>query len=221
MRVSPAHCPETNEPVAPRSDTWINMSPSLIHISLRAVFIVSVLAVITTVGRADAVISIPDTPDTSGSALASGASNDRLLRAFVASMAKKIDFEHSIPLTDFPTWGKTVEGASGVLDYRGHFPGGFVGHVALSGLAPKHIYILTLNGNPERAGNDKLKSPVPGNEKERYYDFQIIMTDGAGTFSATYGIALAAGNYDVRFYVKDTADFKIVLYHDFVPFTVE
>lgn len=30
-----------------------------------------------------------------------------------------------------------------------------------------------------------------------------------------------AALYQVRLYVKDAADFKIVLYHDYFPFTVE
>jgi len=36
-----------------------------------------------------------------------------------------------------------------------------------------------------------------------------------------HGVALPPGPYDVRFYVKDTSDFKIVLYHDFFPFGVQ
>jgi hypothetical protein len=53
------------------------------------------------------------------------------------------------------------------------------------------------------------------------YDFQTITTDATGRYNATYGLVLTAGPYDVRFYVKDTADFKIVLYRDFFKFTVE
>ena len=32
---------------------------------------------------------------------------------------------------------------------------------------------------------------------------------------------LPAGEYEVRFFVKDRTDYKIVLYHDFFKFTVE
>jgi hypothetical protein len=42
-----------------------------------------------------------------------------------------------------------------------------------------------------------------------------------GEYMATFAIALPKGPYDVRFYVKDTDDFKIVLYHDFFRFAVE
>jgi hypothetical protein len=35
------------------------------------------------------------------------------------------------------------------------------------------------------------------------------------------GVFLKPGGYDVRCYVKDTADFKIVLYRDFFRFEVK
>jgi hypothetical protein len=93
--------------------------------------------------------------------------------------------------------------------------------VALEGLLPDHPYILTLNGNPKLAGNANLIDSVPGGGPERYFDFQTVTTDARGSYLATFAIALPAGPYDVRFYVKDTSDFKIVLYHDFFPFGVE
>ena len=47
-------------------------------------------------------------------------------------------------------------------------------------------------------------------------------TTGAnGQYDATIGIRLPAGPYEVRFYVKDTADFKIILYRDFFKFQVD
>jgi hypothetical protein len=55
----------------------------------------------------------------------------------------------------------------------------------------------------------------------QYYDFQTIQTDATGGYLATFGIMLPAGPDDVRFFVKDTADFKIVLCHDFFKFSVE
>ncbi len=93
--------------------------------------------------------------------------------------------------------------------------------MTLEGLTPNHKYILTLNGNPARAGNDKLMETVDHNKKQKYYDFRTITTDANGRYHATFGIRLPAGPYDVRFYVKDTTDFKIILYHDFFKFTVE
>jgi hypothetical protein len=85
---------------------------------------------------------------------------------------------------------------------------------------PNRPYILTLNGNPERFGNENLPTPVPGNEQEKLFDFQIITTDSDGKYLTLYALALPKGAYDVRFYVKDTVDFKIVLCHDFFKFAV-
>lgn len=130
-------------------------------------------------------------------------------------------FEAPIPLTEFPQWGRLVPGASGAIQFHRSFAGGFVTKVALEGLLPHHKYILTLNGNPERAGNTNLVDPVPGNKAEKFFDFQIVTTDPKGSYLAVFGIALPKGPYDVRFYVKDTSDFKIVLFHEFFRFDVE
>jgi hypothetical protein len=142
------------------------------------------------------------------------------LSAFEADLAQPQAFPPPIPLADFPQYGRNVAGAGGQIQFHESFPGGFVVKVALHGLPTSHRFILTLNGNPERAGNNQLPETVPGNAREKYFDFQTITTDGAGRFEATYAVALPAGPYDLRFYVKDTADFKIVLYHDFFRFTV-
>ncbi|HVU25385.1 MAG TPA: hypothetical protein VHE13_14760 [Opitutus sp.] len=126
------------------------------------------------------------------------------------------------PLVNPPDWGRTISAATGgnVL-FHHRFPRGFVCRLVLHDLLPNHAYLLTLNGNPEKAGNDLLPTPVPGNEREKYYDFLDIQTDGLGGFAADLGIFLKPGAYDVRIYVKDTADFKIVLYRDFFPFRVD
>lgn len=128
-----------------------------------------------------------------------------------------------LPLVSPPEWGKTVAGAVGKIEFHDSFRGGFFVRVLLEGLSPKHGYILTLNGKPGLAGNEKLVDLVPGMEKEqeRYFDFMHVKTDEHGRYEATFGIALPAGPYDVRFYVKDTADFKIVLYHDYFKFKVD
>lgn len=141
--------------------------------------------------------------------------------AFKADLGHPSAFAAPLALVDFPQWGRLVRGASGGILFHPSFRGGFVVRVALEGLVPDHPYILTLNGNPERAGNASLVDPVPGNEREKYFDFQTVTTDARGTYQATFGIALPAGPYDVRFYVKDPADFKIVLYHDFFRFGVK
>ena len=124
-------------------------------------------------------------------------------------------------MSDLPQWGRKIPGATGTIQFHESFNGGFIVRVALEGLAPDHRYILTLNGNSERAGNNLLADPVPGNERERYLDFITITADSNGRYRANFGIRLPAGRYDVRFYVKDTSDFKIVLYRDFFKFSVE
>lgn len=162
-------------------------------------------------------------------ALASGATpaapKDPAKAAFLATC--QAEFAHpaaavaEYKLSAPPEWGKTIAGAGGVIGYHEAFRGGFFVKIGLAGLAPNHRYILTLNGNPMRVGNDRMPDPVPGNPKERYLDFLTLTTGADGSYQATFGIALPAGPYDVRFYVKDTADFKIVLFRDFFKFTVE
>jgi hypothetical protein len=143
------------------------------------------------------------------------------LAAYQADLARPAAFATPFALSAPPEWGRTVPGAAGTIQYHESFHGGFVVRVALEGLLPGHKYILCLNGNPALAGNDLLVDPVTPGAKERYYDFLTATTDAAGRYAATFGIALPVSPYDVRFYVKDTADFKIVLYHDYFKFTVE
>ena len=123
-------------------------------------------------------------------------------------------------LGEFPEFGRLVPGAGGELLFAKESEDGFMVRVILSELLPHHSYILTLNGNPERKGNSLLPKPVPGNEEEHYYDFQTIQTDADGAFEHSFAIRLPKGIYEIRFYVKDTEDFKIVLYHDFFPLSV-
>lgn len=126
-----------------------------------------------------------------------------------------------LPLIAPPAWGRTVPGAAGEVRLFPTAEGGVVLKLALTGLAPAHRYLLTLNGNPKLAGNDRLPDPVPGLPAERYFDFYTATTDEHGAYEATFGIVLPAGPYATRFYVKDTTDFKIVLYHDYFPYEVK
>jgi hypothetical protein len=166
-------------------------------------------------GKGDSAIVQPSMPSPQAPAKAA------FLRAFTADLEHPAEFAAPIDLTAFPQWGRLVPGASGGIQFHRSFRGGLVVRVSVEGLLPAHRYILTLNGNPELAGNANLTDPVPGNERERYFDFQTVTTDVHGSYLATFAITLPQGPYDVRFYVKDTADFKIVLYHDFFPFGVE
>jgi hypothetical protein len=145
----------------------------------------------------------------------------QFLAAFKADLARPPSFEGPFPLAVLPEFGREVPGATGEIRYHGSYPGGFVIRVNLDGLLPNHRYIFTLNGNPERPGNDQLMDRVPQNSKEKYYDFLTVTTGANGQYDATIGIRLPAGPYEVRFYVKDTADFKIILYRDFFKFQVD
>jgi hypothetical protein len=120
-----------------------------------------------------------------------------------------------------PEWGKVVEGARGEFQFHDTFKGGFLVNVKLEGLTPGHTYRLTLNGNPKLAGNERLADPVKGMPDERYLDFFTVAADGAGRVDGTFAIALPAGPYDVRLYVKDTSDYTIFLYHDYFRFNAE
>lgn len=140
---------------------------------------------------------------------------------YKSDLALKAPYEEAMDLVSPPAWGKTVSAATrGRILYHASFPRGFACHLTLENLLPDHDYILTLNGNPAKAGNSLLLTPVAHNEQERYYDFLIVRTDAHGRYDAGLGIYLKPGAYDVRCYVKDTADFKIVLYRDFFKFTV-
>jgi hypothetical protein len=143
------------------------------------------------------------------------------LDAFQHDLAGPAPFAAAENLATPPAWGRPVPGASGRIQYHPAFAGGFVVTVTLAGLLPDHRYILCLNGNPARAGNEHLVDSVAADGREKYYDFFTAATRADGGFAATFGVALPAGPYDVRLYVKDTADFKIVLFHDFFKFTVE
>jgi hypothetical protein len=143
------------------------------------------------------------------------------LGAFQADLAHPGSFAAPARLVAPPEWGRTVPGAHGTIEYHAAFAGGFVVRLALAGLAPNHRYILTLNGNPGLPGNDRLVDPVPGNPRERYFDFLTASMNATGRYAATFAIRLPAGPYGVRFYVKDTDDFKIVLYHDYFKFEVQ
>lgn len=109
-----------------------------------------------------------------------------------------------------PIWGKTIPGSSGKVIYFDNFQGAFSGRIELKGLAPNHSYVLTLN---EKLGvNNKLPNT--------YIDFLMVVTNEVGYVNSEFDVKLPSGNYNVKFFVKDTEDWKIVLYNDFLIFTV-
>lgn len=140
-----------------------------------------------------------------------------------ADLAHPANFETHMTLiaAPAPAWGKKVPGAGGTIKFHDTFKGGFIVHVNLEGLTPGHTYRLCLNGNPKLVGNDLLIDAVPGVASERYYDFFTAVADDKGLYRATFGIALPPSAYELRFYVKDTADHTIFLYHDYFKFAVE
>ncbi len=143
------------------------------------------------------------------------------LTAFKADLARPLAFEGPVRLTTPSGNARPIPGAGGKIRYHRSFPGGLVIGVKLEGLAPNHVYLLTLNGDVQHAGNNNLPEQLTHGSKQRYYDFSQITTDAYGRYQATYGILLPAGPYDVYFFVKDTSDWKIVLSHPFFQFMVE
>ncbi|ACB76377.1 hypothetical protein [Opitutus terrae] len=146
----------------------------------------------------------------------------RFWSSYQRDRAQAKAYETELPIVDFPQYGKRISAKTGgAVRYHRRFTGGFICRVTLHDLLPNHAYVLTLNGNPQKAGNTLLPTPVPGNEAENYYDFLDFTSDADGGYDAELGVFLRPGDYDVRLYVKDTDDFKIVLYRDFFTFKVE
>jgi hypothetical protein len=87
---------------------------------------------------------------------------------FKADMKAQRPLESALDLVSPPAWGRTVSAQThGRILFHSSFPGGFACHLSLENLLPDHSYILTLNGNPARAGNSLLATPVPGSPEER------------------------------------------------------
>ena len=170
------------------------------------------------------VITSPVTVDTPATKPAD-ASRAAFLSGVQADLAKPANFETHMTLiaAPAPAWGKKVPGAAGTIKFHDTFKGGFIVQVSLEGLTPGHdTYRLCLNGNPKLSvGNELLVDAVPGMATERYYDFFTAVANDKGLYQATFGIALPPSAYELRFYVKDTADHTIFLYHDYFKFAVE
>ncbi|MBK8477870.1 MAG: hypothetical protein IPL39_16660 [Opitutaceae bacterium] len=166
-------------------------------------------------------VELGTTPTTEQPCACSAPAKAAFLRGFEKIVAAHQPLEGELTLGNPPAWGKTIAADTrGVLTFERAFAHGFVGRLLLENLVPDHEYILTLNGNPKLAGNLLLPDAVPGLKEEKYYDFLHVRTDAAGRFEGMLGVHLQPGSYAVRLYVKDADDFKIVLYHDYFPFTV-
>jgi hypothetical protein len=140
-----------------------------------------------------------------------------------AQLARTPAYETHMTLSSppAPAWGKIIPSARGSFQFYDTFKSGFFVRLQLEGLTPGHAYRLCLNGNPKLAGNERLADPVKGLPEERYLDFFTATADANGRYDATFAVALPAGPYDVRLYIKDTADHTIFLYHDYFRFAVE
>lgn len=195
--------------------------PSL-HLSITMLVLATALAAkdIAVLAK-DEIVELGSTPTAEQPCACSAPAKAAFLRDFEKLVAARQPFEGELTLGNPPAWGKTIAPDSrGTLTFERAFTHGFVGKLVLENLAPNHEYILTLNGNPKLAGNLLLPDTVPGLEAEKYYDFLRVQTDAAGRYEGTLGVHLKPGPYAVRLYVKDPDDFKIVLYHDYFPFTV-
>jgi hypothetical protein len=145
------------------------------------------------------------------------APQDPAVAAFIAAatefFASTAPYDAEFPLINPPAWGRVVSAQSaGNLHIRSAFARGFVFDVDLEHLLPRHTYVLCINGRPQHPGNELLPESVPGHAEEKYYDFCTVTTDDKGGYHAGYALLLRPGPYNVHFYVKDTSDFKIVLY---------
>ena len=116
------------------------------------------------------------------------------------------------------SWGRNIAGSSGEFFYNERSKGSLTGKIEIRNISPNHEYVLTLNGIPGRPGNEHLLEIVG---KERYYDFQRLITDSKGNATVNISLDLAPGKYEVKFFVKDPTDWKIVLYNNLLSFIVE
>ena len=85
-------------------------------------------------------------------------------------------------------------------------------------LEPNHGYVLSLNGKPKHASNSLFSARY---NDDGYLDFTPFPTDPKGSARLDFNTKIQGGNYDVKFFIKDAADGKIVLYNDNLLFTVE
>lgn len=189
-------------------------------------YVLSLVWLATCLARADTLIVFdPHSVQTSTQAMAPAVAEDPVNRAiFRQCLAEPavLAYDRSLPLRSPPEWGKTVAADTrGVVAHQATYTHAFRARITLMNLLPNHAYILTLNGRPDLPGNALLPDTVPGLAQEKYVDFLPILTDAQGRFASDVAVRLKPGDYQVRLYVKDRSDFKIVLYHDYFPFVVK
>jgi len=117
------------------------------------------------------------------------------------------------------SWGLPINSSYGEIYYSKEYHAMVLIKINLKGLFPNHRYILSLNGKPWHESNKQLPQ---GYGEERYYDFSEIVTNDEGDVEKHLTLDLQSGKYNVKFFVKDpTNDWKVVLYNDFLIFTVK
>jgi hypothetical protein len=112
-------------------------------------------------------------------------------------------------------------GSSGVVKFARSSQAPLRLEVSLSGLRPLAVYHLALNGydGDQRTATDL--QPLPGRtgihqsssgETTWFWDFHVLRSDNAGGFSGDLDLPAPAGQYRVKFLVKDQdAGYAVVL----------
>ena len=122
--------------------------------------------------------------------------------------------------------GIPMPGSSGEVTYCREFDGTFKAIVTLKGLKKSHKYILTLNGEVGRRGNNEL---IKAGRRDNSTGEGVVdrpmegSTDPNGNWTGEFPyVRLDPNDYDVKFFVKDASDAgqRCVLYNDYLSFRV-
>jgi len=115
-------------------------------------------------------------------------------------------------------WGKNLPQAVGKIIFKDSSEGKFEGIIEAEGLGENVPYMLSLNGKPSHPSNARLPQKK---EEERYLDFETIKADPGGVLMGKFSASLEPGSYDVKIFLKDSRDWKIVMYNDDLKFNVK
>ncbi|MBF0344185.1 MAG: hypothetical protein HQL06_08135 [Nitrospirae bacterium] len=118
-----------------------------------------------------------------------------------------------------PQYGKAVSSASGTIEYCRTMSGKFSVKLDVKGLTPNAKYRMSINGYPNKPGNQNL---CEKNGNERFCDFGQFTTNSSGNYSGSdSSTSLKQGEYDIKFLIKDESDWKCVLQNTMVQFTIQ
>ena len=105
----------------------------------------------------------------------------------------------------------------GIVRYSDPGNGGLRATIELSGLAPQHVYKLTLNEQADYSGELSSCGTY-------YCDFQDVVTGSDGSVTDAVGLDLPPGDYHVKFLVKDPSNpsrpYCIALFNNDFEFSV-